>query len=262
MATLLEEVRNKGIVILGGAVLGAVTTWVVGRRKRMRERRSILEGDARDTVLIAQHIVESVETPSKDGRPVRRPSALHIRSLGQAELPNVVPNGHLAAVLLKRAFEVTSSHTLISMTGAEGSYLLETLTNFVCDRVANAPFEHDLYVMAPCCEPAGLAVYQPITILLISVADLALFAEWPMCRDIHVEHGADGMRVLTLMELARRFQEEQAELVRLKQAGQRTRYVETMYTLDLALDRRAAAIPLKPVPWGRFEQQLNEMNLE
>ena len=29
--------------------------------------------------------------------------------------------------------------TLISMEGAEGSYLLETLTNFVCDRVANWP---------------------------------------------------------------------------------------------------------------------------
>jgi len=132
----------------------------------------------------------------------------------------------------------------------------------VCDRVANAPFEHDLYVMAPCCEPAGLAVHQPITILLIPVADLALFAEWKVCRDVHVEHGTDGMRVLTLMELAKRFRDEQTELARLRQAGQRTRYVETMYVLDLALDKRAAAVPTKPVPWGRFEQQLKEMNLE
>ena len=77
----------------------------------------------------------------------------------------------------------------ISMEGAEGSYLLETLTNFVCDRVANGPFGHDLYVMAPCCEPAGLAVHQPITILLISVADLALFRSWPACRGVRVEHG-------------------------------------------------------------------------
>src|SRR5438270_33112 len=83
---------------------------------------------------------------------------------------------------------------------AEASYLLETLTNFVCDRVGNAPFEHDLYVMAPCCEPAGLAEHQPITILLVAVADLALFADWPTCRTIHVEHGTDGARILTLME--------------------------------------------------------------
>ena len=57
--------------------------------------------------------------------------------------------------------------------------MLETLTNFVCDRVANAPFEHDLYVMAPCCEPMGMAEHQPITILLIAVSDLALFEAWP-----------------------------------------------------------------------------------
>jgi hypothetical protein len=116
--------------------------------------------------------------------------------------------------------------------------------------------------MAPCCEPAGLAEHQPITILLIGVGDLALFETWPMCRDVQVEHGSDGARVLTLMELARRFQAEQTEISRLRKAGQRTRYVETMYILDLALDKRSAAVPVKNVPWGRFEGVLKEMNLE
>jgi hypothetical protein len=174
----------------------------------------------------------------------------------------VAPNGHLAAVLLKRAFEVTPRDTLISMEGAEGSYLLETLTNFVCDRVANGPFAHDLYVMAPCCEPAELAQHQPITIVLIAQADLALFERWPGCRDVKVEHGSDGARVLTLMEMARRFRSEQEKIAALRAAGQRTRHVETMYVLDLALDRRTAPVPVKPVPWGRFERVLDEMNLE
>jgi hypothetical protein len=157
---------------------------------------------------------------------------------------------------------VTTLDTLISMHDAEGSYLLETLTNFVCDRVANAPFEHDLYVMAPCCEPAGLAEHQPITILLISVADLALFETWSACRDVRVEHGTDGARVLTLMELAKRFQMEQQRIAAMRKAGERTRYVETMYILDLALDRRTANVPLREIPWGRFEDVLKQMNLE
>jgi hypothetical protein len=148
------------------------------------------------------------------------------------------------------------------MEGAEGSYLLETLTNFVCDRTANAPFEHDLYVMAPCCEPAGLAEYQPITIILVAAADLQLFEDWAACRGVEVEHGIDGARILTLRELARRFRQEQAELARLRQAGQRTRFVETMYVLDLALDKRSAPLPTKAIPWGRFEAVLKEMNLE
>jgi hypothetical protein len=37
---------------------------------------------------------------------------------------------------------------------------------------------------------------------------------------------------------------------------------ETMYILDLALDRRTADIPLRVVPWGRFEAVLKELNLE
>jgi hypothetical protein len=148
------------------------------------------------------------------------------------------------------------------MDGPEGSFLLETLTNFVCDRVANGPFEHDLYVLAPCCEPAALAEHQPVTLLLIRKSDLALFEEWPACRDVRVEHGSDGARVLTLMEMARRFRSEQEKIAALRAAGQRTMHAETMYVLDLALDRRTAPIPVKPVPWGRFEGVLQEMNLE
>jgi hypothetical protein len=245
-------------------LLGGCATFLASRWRRLREKLSILRGDARDTVVIALHLVESAEEPAKDGRPARRvPKALRIRSLGQSELTRVVPNGHLAAVLLKRAFHVTERDTLISMEGAEGSYLLETLTNYVCDRVANAPFEHDLYVMAPCCEPEGLAEHQPVTILLIPKADLALFEEWPLCRGVRVEHGSDGARILTLREMALRFKTEQAKIEELKKAGQRTRYVETMYILDLALDKRHALEgPTQSVPWGRFEVLLKEMNLE
>jgi hypothetical protein len=207
--------------------------------------------------------VERAEVPGADGAPGRVvPRVLRIRSLGQAELTNVVPNVHLATVLHARAHAVTPRDTLISMAGPEGSYLLETLTNFVCDRAANAAFEHDLYVMAPCCEPAGLAVHQPVTIILIPAADLPLFEDWGACREVQVEHGTDGARVLTLRELARRFRQEQAELARLRQVGERTRYVETMYVLDLALDKRSAPVATKEIPWGRFEPVLKEMNLE
>jgi hypothetical protein len=254
MDFLLEETGRRGVGVLLGLLIGALTAWLLGRWKRLRERRRILRGDARDTVVLALHLVESAPAPAADGTAGPRvPRVLRIRSLGQAEVKNVVPNVHLAAVLLQRAWRVSARETLISMEGAEGSYLLETLTNFVCDRTANGPFEHDLYVMAPCCEPAGLAEHQPITILLVPVADLPLFEDWAALRTIQVEHGIDGARVLTLRELAARFRREQQELVRLRQAGERTRYVETMYLLDLALDKRSAPVATRPVPWGRFE---------
>src|SRR5262249_37803297 len=199
LADFVDELGGGGLGGVLGLVLGGLLAWLYGRWKRYHERQSILRGDARDTVVINHHLVERREAA---GQTV--PATLRIRSLGQAPINRVVPNGYLASELLRRAFRVTTRDTLISMEGAEGSYLLEALTNFVCDRAANAPFEHDLYVMAPCCEPAGLAEHQPINILLIAAADLALFESWPACRNIQVEHGSDGARVLTLREMARR----------------------------------------------------------
>ena len=72
---------------------------------------------------------------------------------------------------------------------------------------------------------------------------------------VQVEHGSDGCRVLTLMEMAR------PSACR-RRAGERTVHMETMDVLDLAPDKRAAAVPVKPVPWGRFEGILRSLNLE
>lgn len=259
-----DELQSRGLTTIAWFVAGAAGAWLLAWWRRRAERRSILRGDARDTVVLQHHVVES-ETrpdPAEPGRTVRVPVTLRIRTVGQAKLGDVIPNGHLAGIFTQRAHATTARESLISMDGAEGSYLLETLTGFVCDRVAGKPFDHDLYVMAPCCEPAELSHHQPVTILLIAAADLALFADWPACRGVRVEHGGDGCRILTLMAMAQKFRAEQDHIRQLRAAGQRTRYVETMYLLDLALDKRSAAIPTKPVPWGRFEAVLKAFGLE
>jgi hypothetical protein len=260
---IIHEIGGKGVSAILGLLVGGLGTWLFARWKRYRERQNILRGDARETIVIHQHLVEKADKPTADGSSTMKvPTTLRIRSLGQGELARVVPNGHLAAELLSRAFAVTPFETLISMEGAEGSYLLETLTNFVCDRVANAPFEHDLFVMAPCCEPAALAEHQPITVIVIAAKDLELFESWPVCREIKVERGMEGARILTLMEMARRFRAEQAKIFELRRSGQRTRFIETMYVLDLSLDKRTAFIPVKEIPWNRFEEVLKKKNLE
>jgi hypothetical protein len=259
-----RELGGHGAAALVAFVLGGLASWALGRWRKMRQRQSILRGDARDTVVIEHHIVESAEAPDPElpGQMRQVASSLRIRALGQSELSRVVPNGHLAAEFQDRAWKATPRQSLISMDGPEGSFLLETLAGFVGDRLGNQGFEHDLHVMAPCCEPREVAHHQPIVILLIAATDLALFDLWPACRGIRVEHGSDGARILTLMELARRYRDEQARIAHLRREGKRTLYVETMYILDLALDRRTSPIPTKPVPWGRFEEVLKGMGLE
>ena len=260
-ANLLHELGGRSLAVLVGMLFGSLTTALIAYRRRKRERRRIIEGDARDTVVIHQHIIETAEV-TEPGSVKRTVKVLRVRTLGQSELNRVVPNGHLAGILLRRAEATTSKETLISMDGAEGSYLLETLTNFVCDRVSNQQFPHDIYVMTACCEPAALSHHQPITILLVRKEDLSMFETWTSARSIHVEHGSDGPRILSLMEMAKRFREEQAEIQVLRSAGKRTAFIETMYILDLSLDQRCAALPLKAVPWGRYDKVLRELNLE
>lgn len=259
-----RELGGHGAAAVVAFMLGGLVSWALGRWRKMRQRQSILRGDARDTVVIEHHIVESAESadPGLTGQMRRVPSALRIRAVGQSEVTRVIPNGHLAAEFQDRAWKATPQQTLISMEGPEGSFLLETLAGFVGDRLGNQGFEHDLYVMAPCCEPREVAHHQPIVILLIAASDLELFESWPACRGIRVEHGSDGARVLTLMELARRYRDEQARIAQLRREGKRTLYVETMYILDLALDHRTSSIPTKPVPWGRLEEVLKGMGLE
>jgi hypothetical protein len=260
----VREFSGRGAATLLAFLLGGLASWALGRWRRMRQRQSILRGDARDTIVIEHHITEVADAPDPEhpGRTRQVPSAMRIRALGQSELNRVIPNGHLATEFRNRAWKTTAQQTLISMEGSAGSFLLETLTGFVGDRVGNQDFEHDLYIMATCCEPRELAHYQPIVILLIAARDLRLFDSWPACKRIQVEHGNDGARVLTLIELARRYQDEQARITQLRREGKRTLYVETMYILDLALDRRTGPIPTQPVPWGRFEEVLKGMGLE
>ncbi len=101
-----------------------------------------------------------------------------------------------------------------------------------------------------------------VAILLIAASDLVLFENWTECRDVLVEHGGDGARLLTLMTMAQRHKVEHQTLIQLRETGQRTRFVETMYVLDLSLDKRMAPLPTKKIPWGRFEAVLKQMNLD
>lgn len=259
---LVQELGGRGATATFGMVIGSVVTWMLARWRRRREKKSVRSGDARETIVLHHHIVERAEEIGPDAITRTVPAILRVRTVGQAELTRVVSNGHLASILSRRARAVTTRETLISMDGAEGSYLLETLTDFVCDRLANGAFPHDRYVMAPCCEPKELSHYQPLTILIVSVADLMLFEEWATCRGVRVEHGSDGARVLTLMALARRYRSEQEHLVTLRNEGKRTQYAETMYVLDLALDKKVMPLESKPIPWERFEAVLKNLELQ
>ena len=63
---LIEELGGRGIGVLLGLVLGTLITGLIAYWRRHLEKRRILLGDARDTVGIHHHLVDSAEVAVDD----------------------------------------------------------------------------------------------------------------------------------------------------------------------------------------------------
>ncbi len=87
------------------------------------------------------------------------------------------------------------------------------------------------------------------------------FLDWEACKAMHVEHGSDGARILTLWHMAGEFDRQLAEVKRYKDTGKPSTFVETMYLLDLGLDLAEVPLPTKPVPWARFAEIFKQLKL-
>jgi hypothetical protein len=253
---LLEQVTEvlknhfvQGILL---ALVGLLAGWLLGHWRRYRLLRQVQGGDAREVVAIEQILIKD----HADGTVTMR-----IRSAGSAPLREVLPNPVVYEAFLQRAMGTKPTNPLISMAGQMGSYLLYLLTPWVCGMVRQGPFKHDAWVMAPVCEPGVLSAHQSSTIILIRRTDLERFLDWEQCKDMHVEHGSDGARILTLWHMAREYHRQLADVQKAKSAGKPSTTIETMYLLDLGLDMEELALPTKPVSWSRFAAILKELKL-
>lgn len=234
------------------ALLGLVVGWLLGRWRRHRLKRQLYGGDVRELLAVEQLLLKE----QADGRVTMR-----IRSCGAAPLSTVIFNPLARETFLKRASSTTVTSPLIAMHDKMGSYLLYLLQPWVCGVARGGVFPHDVWVMVPVCETGLLSEHQSTTVILIRQEDLKYFRDWQTCRQIHVEHGNDGARVLTLWRVAHEFDRQMAEVKRLREEGKPTTYVETMYLLDLGLDMQEVPLRTKAVPWQRFAGVLKEVGL-
>ncbi len=234
-------------------VVGGFLGWVGHKWRHFRLQRQIEQGDARDVATIEKVLIDRDES----GR-----ATLRIRTCGRDPLEQIFPNPAARDAFHERSVATIPKQPLVSMEGQMGSYLLQELAIWVCSQVGERDFPHDVWVMAVVCEPASFGGHQSTTVLLIRRTDLARFRHWTTCRDVHVEHGGHGERILTLLSVAAEF-ERQSEAITKRQAeGRRPNYEETMYLLDLALDPKVVDLPSKEVPWSRFEASLKARGLE
>jgi hypothetical protein len=244
-----ERIFASIVLIFVGGFLG----WVGHRWRHFRQQQAIEQGDARDVVTIEKVLIdvdsEGIET-------------LRIRTCGRDPVEQIFPNPAARESFHDRTVAIKPTHPLISMDGKMGSYLLQELAIWVCSQVGERDFPHDVWVMAAVCEPATFGGHRSSTVLLVRRDDLPRFRKWLTCRDIQVEHGGHGERILTLLSVAQEFERQSLDVAKRQSEGRRPGFEETMYLLDLALDQRLFDLPGKPVPWGRFEATLKVRGLE
>jgi hypothetical protein len=246
--TAQRILESMALLIMGG-LLG----WVGHKWRQFRLHQQIEKGDARDVATIEKILINR----NSDGV-----ETLRIRTCGRDPLEQIFPNPAARAAFQERTVATTSVQPLISMDGKMGSYLLQELAIWVCGAVGERDFPHDVWILAAVCEPAALGGHQSSTVLLIRRDDLARFRHWPDCRDIRVEHGGHGERILTLLSVADEFDRQSIAIAKRQAEGKAPNFEETMYLLDLALDQRVVSLPSKPVPWTRFAAELKARTIE
>jgi hypothetical protein len=252
MKDLQELLNNHFVTGLGLMLVGLLAGWLLGYWRRRRLFKQMRGGDIRELLGAEQILIR--EHP--DGR-----TTMRIRSLGASAVSQVLLNPIGQETFLKRARATTSTNPLINMSDQLGSYLLHLLQPWVCGLARSGRFAHDVWIMAPVCEPGLLSSHHSATVILVRQSDLKRFRDWEWCKRLQVEHGSDGARVLTLWHMAIEFDRQLEEVRRLRESKQSSRYVETMYILDLGLDVEEMPLPTKPIPWNRFASVLKELKL-
>ncbi len=234
-------------------IIGGMLGWLGHRWRHYRLQRQIEQGDARDVATVEKILID---------RDAEGNETLRIRTCGRDPLEQIFPNPAAREAFHERTHATSSTQPLIAMHERMGSYLLQELAIWVCGQVGERSFPHDIWIMATVCEPASFGGHQSSTVILIRRDDLAKFRDWTDCRNIHVEHGGHGERILTLLSVADEFDRQALAIAKRQAEGRAPAYEETMYLLDLALDQRVVDLPSKPVPWSRFAGGLKARGLE
>ena len=185
-------------------IIGGLLGWLGHKWRHFRLQRQIEQGDARDVATIEKILIDRDES----GR-----ETLRIRTCGRDPLEQIFPNPAARDAFHERTVATTPTNRLISMEGKMGSYLLQELAIWVCSQVGERSFPHDVWVMAVVCEPASFGGHQSSTVLLIRRDRPRQVPRVDDCRDLHVEHGGHGERILTLLSVADEF-DRQSEVDR------------------------------------------------
>ena len=264
--TVWDVAHKESIGIVMGATAALVATWFAAYRKRRREMHEINSGQQFQQLEFAYAFV----TTNGDGQ--RR---LAVRMIGCLPLKTFVAKDAVREHLLglTRDSADDEQNSVIPMEGKLGSFVLRELHGHLRTLVRETGNRREWWVMVPILETFRPLHYIAPTVLLIRKADLAIFKSFESCRDLLVHHGSDAAKILTLMEVSRKFDAQRERLAQARASGASTQYLEEMWLLDLCLSTdvieptphevaTGALKPFRHAPWDRFSATLKALELE
>lgn len=238
-------------------VIGMVIGYLGRIWRRYREQKAIDLGRRFETLEFAYMFVDT-----KGDKP-----RLIVKSLGGLPLESHIPNQTVRDHLLTYAWDTTKHESVIPMPGQLGSYVLKELHGLLKILAPRSGYDLKRWVMVAVFETyEELMFHQPV-VLLVRPEDLELFCNFAKCREVQVYNGSDGSKLLTGMEICRKFKAQLERFNAAREAGKTTRHLEEMWVVELRLDLSFLepdqfSKPFRSVPWERFASSLKALNLD
>jgi hypothetical protein len=203
--SILQFVGEK----LFEGLLQAVAVLVIGWLVLYRQWRQLTQGRS-DQVVFSANLLTPIDT-SAPGTPAGGRYLLQLRTvLPPRTIDQLLDNVALRRVTRRLAEQASLVDPILATSGTAGFEIVNDIVNSVAGSLASAPFPRDQWLLAVTCEDRKVVRKCCIRVLLVRRADLERLASWDWCRaHVLVEEWYHFWRIVTLHQIALRFQEEQ-----------------------------------------------------
>jgi hypothetical protein len=277
ISTWFQGLDARGVLLFLGeklleGVLQAVAVVVIGWLVLYRQWRQLTQGRS-DQVVFSANLLTPIGEPAAGSAGGDR-FLLQLRTvLPPRTVDQLLDNVALRRVIRSLAEQASLADPILATEGTAGFEIVNDIVNSVAGSLASASFRRDQWLLAVTCEDRKVVRKCCIRALLIRRDDLERLASWDWCREhVMVEEWYHFWRIVTLHQIALRYQEEQARQKASRAADIKENLLPLVdrqahhprvraLSLGINIDEPIIKPPIA-VDWARYLPQIAEMGLK